>query len=90
MDTRLKENQRHIRLEHQDKSAVAGHSVDLGHRIQFHNTSLLTTKTQYMDHIVKEAAEIELHPNNMNKEVEICLSKSWKPLNLLPQETSGI
>jgi hypothetical protein len=33
-----------------------------------------------MDHIVREATEIEFHSNNMNKEVGFCLSKSWKPL----------
>jgi uncharacterized protein with PIN domain len=55
VDTRLKEHQRHIRLEHPDKSAVAEHSVDLGHHIQFHNTSILATETQYMYRIVKEA-----------------------------------
>jgi hypothetical protein len=45
MDARLKEHQQHIRLEHLDKSAVAEHSVDLGHRILFDNTSVLATKT---------------------------------------------
>jgi hypothetical protein len=45
VDTRLKEHQRHVRLEHPEKSAVAEHSVDLGHRILFHNTSILATKT---------------------------------------------
>jgi hypothetical protein len=42
----------------------------------FHNTSILTTITRYMDHIVREAIEIELHPNNMNRDVGFCLSKS--------------
>jgi hypothetical protein len=32
-DTRLKEHQLHIRLEHPDTSAMAEHSVDLGHHI---------------------------------------------------------
>jgi hypothetical protein len=80
VDTRLKEHQRHVRLEHPEKSAIAEHSVDLGHRILFHSTSILTTKTRYMDRIVREAIEIELHPNNMNREMGFCLSSSWNPL----------
>jgi hypothetical protein len=45
VDIGLKEHQRHIRLEHPDKSAVAEHSIDQGHRIQFHNASILATTT---------------------------------------------
>jgi hypothetical protein len=80
VDTRFKEHQRHIRLKHPDKSAVAEHTVDLGHRNQFHKTSILSTKTRYMDRIIREAIEIELRPNHMNREVGFCLSKTWKPL----------
>jgi hypothetical protein len=79
VDILLKEHQRHIRLEHPDKSDIAEHSVDHGHRIQFHNSSILTTKTRYMDRIVREAIETELHPYNINREGGFCLSKSWKP-----------
>jgi hypothetical protein len=79
VDARLKEQQRDICLEHPDKSAVAEHSVDLGHHIQFHNNSVLTTKIQYMDRIVREAIEIGLHPNSIARALG-CLSKSWKPL----------
>jgi hypothetical protein len=62
VDIRLKERQRHIRLEHPDKSAVAEHSIDQGHRVQFHSSSILATKTRYMDRSIREANEIELHP----------------------------
>jgi hypothetical protein len=67
MEIRLKEHQRHIRLEYPDKSAVAEHSTDQGHRIQFHNSSILATKTKYMDRIVREAIEIVFHPYNINR-----------------------
>jgi hypothetical protein len=49
-----------------DKSAVAEHNIDQGHHIQFHNASILTTKTRYMDSIVREAIEIEVHPYSIN------------------------
>jgi hypothetical protein len=78
VDIKLKEHQRHIRVEHPDKSAVAEHSIDQGHRIQFHNSSILSTKMRYMN--LREAIEIELHPYNINREGGFCPSKSWKPL----------
>jgi hypothetical protein len=73
------EHQCHNRLEHPDKSVIAEHSIDHGHCIQFHNASILTTKTRYTDCIVREAIEIELHPHNINREGGFGLNKSWKP-----------
>jgi hypothetical protein len=80
VDIKLKEHQRHIILEHPDKSAVAEHNIDQGHRIQFHNSCIHAMKTRYMDRIVSEATEIELHPYSINREGGFRLSKSWKPL----------
>jgi hypothetical protein len=54
--------------------------INQGHRIQFHSSFILATKTRYMDRIVREAIEIELHPYSINREGGFCLSKSWKPL----------
>jgi hypothetical protein len=48
----------HIRLEHPEKSAIAEHNIDHGHSIQSHNSSILATKTRYMDSNVKEAMEM--------------------------------
>ncbi|PNF33765.1 hypothetical protein B7P43_G10211, partial [Cryptotermes secundus] len=49
----LKEHQRHIRLKHPDRSAVVEQSIDLGHRIQLQNTSILATETRYGSHLSK-------------------------------------
>jgi hypothetical protein len=69
-----------ICLEHPDKSDMVEHSINLGHCIQLHHTTIISTKPRYMDHVIREATETELHPNNMNRENGFCLSKSWKPL----------
>jgi hypothetical protein len=67
VNIRLKEHQRHIRLEHPGKSAVAEHSIVQGPSTQFHNSSNLATKTRYMDHNVSEAIEIELNSYNTTR-----------------------
>jgi hypothetical protein len=80
VDIRIKEHQRYIRLEHPDKSSVAEHSINQGHRIQFDNSFIIDTKTRYMDRTVRGAIETELHPYDINREGGFCISKSWKPL----------
>jgi hypothetical protein len=74
IETRVKEH------SHAKKSAVAEHSTNLGHRIQLQDNSILSTKFRYMDRIIREATEIELHPDNMITKDGLSLSRSWKPL----------
>jgi hypothetical protein len=62
VDIRLKEHQPHIRLDHPDKSAVAEQSIDEGHCIQFHNSSILAMKTRYMHRITREALRLNSTP----------------------------
>jgi hypothetical protein len=78
-EARIKEYHQYIRLYHPDKSAVAEHSTDLGQHIQFQNTRILVTETGCMEHIIREATEIELPPDNVNRD-GISLSKSWQLL----------
>jgi hypothetical protein len=58
----------------------------LGHQIQLQNARILAKKSRRMDRIIREATEIKLHPDNMNREDGFSLSQAWKPLIRDPKE----
>jgi hypothetical protein len=47
-----------VSTAHPDKSAAAEHSMDQGHRIQFHSPSILAIYSRYVDRMLREAIEI--------------------------------
>jgi hypothetical protein len=76
---RCKEREHHIRLCQPEKSAVAEHCPETGHRIEFEEVTILTQSAEYMDRLVKEAIEIWLHPDNFNRDNGFILRHAWYP-----------
>jgi hypothetical protein len=64
---RIKEHHWPIRLYYLHKSAMAKHSIKLGHQIQVQDTSILAMRCGCMKCITEEVGEIKCHLNNEQK-----------------------
>jgi hypothetical protein len=65
-------------LSQPEKSAVAEYSIDRDHRIDLDGPSKLGKATRKIDCVVKEAIEIRLHPNNINRDEGFNLIHTWR------------
>jgi hypothetical protein len=80
IEVRIKQHQRNIRLLQLDKSALAEHGFNHSHKILLQDVEVLSTKSGYLDRLIMEAIEVNLHPNNINREDGLILSGAWKPI----------
>jgi hypothetical protein len=80
IETRCKEHMRHIRLDQPEKSAVAEHSVNTGHQIDFSNITILDRISGYVDRLMKEAIHIRQNKENFSRDNGLNLSRSWFPI----------
>jgi hypothetical protein len=91
IETRCKEHRRHIHLEQPDKFAVADHSINTGHCIDFSSTIVLDRTLSYMDRRMKEAIGIHLNNINFNRDSGLMLSGAWHPLiHMFSNQKAGL
>jgi hypothetical protein len=64
--TRCKEHDHHIQLQQPEKSVVAEHSIETGHKLGFDAATVLAKSTGYMDRLINEGTETQLHSNNFS------------------------
>jgi hypothetical protein len=82
IEARCKEHMRHIRLSQPEKSVVAEYSINTGHKVDF-NVSVFGRASGYMDCFVKEATQIRLNQNNINRDNGFTLNRAWNPVSKL-------
>ena len=77
---RLKEHKRHTYYGQHLLSVAHYIYLNPGHNIEFENTQVIAKTQKYLPRLIKEAIEIQKHPNNFNRDDSYKLSSTWKQL----------
>ena len=87
IEKEYKEHMKQLHLSQPAESAVAEHIMNMGHDFKFYNMYGLDKETCYMDCLVKDPTEVQLHPTNFNREMSMTLRQAWQPITHLLQQT---
>ena len=79
MQDRIKEHDRDIRLAHTQTSAVSEHANETGHLPLWNQVKFIDRDPDRYTRRVKEAIQIRLHSNNINRENGIEIPEAWMP-----------
>lgn len=80
VEDQCKEHQRHTRLCQPSQSALAEHCINTGHSANYEETEILASTNTYWDSVFKEAIEIRVTNDLINRDTGFQLSKAWKPI----------
>ncbi|KAL9980999.1 hypothetical protein ACROYT_G009651 [Oculina patagonica] len=79
MRERIKEHDRDIRLARIQTSAVSEHTHNTGHYPLWNEVKFIDREPHWYTRRVKEAIQIRLHPNNINRDSGIEIPEAWMP-----------
>ena len=79
MQGRIKEHDRDIRLAPTQTSAVSEHANETGHLPIWKEVKFIDRDPHWYTRRVKEATDIRLHPNNINRDSGIEIPEAWIP-----------
>ena len=79
MQDRIKEHNRDIRLAHTQTSAVSEHANETGHLPLWNQVKFIDRDPHRYTRRVKEAIQIRLHSNNINRDSGMEIPEAWIP-----------
>jgi hypothetical protein len=80
MKVKFKEHGVNLKLNRVQKSSLTEHSCTTSHHVCLEDARVVAKLDNYGKRKVMEALEIELNPNNLNKDDGWKLSESWRPV----------
>ncbi len=79
MQDRIKDHDRDIRLARIQTSAVSEHTHNTGHYPLWNEVKFIDREPPWYTRRVKEAIQIRLNPNNINRDSGIEIPEAWMP-----------